>query len=285
MKTHENRTLNDMMWLKIILILAAFFIQFVTIAIIFNPSSDEYIKMRIANFLIKIIIIITTFVFTKYIDKRKLSFLGIKFEKNRSIKLFGIGCIIVLCQLTIIDTITYFLKFVEKGYFNFSFKILFMGIGIFAIHTIFTGISEEMLFRGYILGNLLTRYSEFKGVIISSILFTIIHVSSQQTIIDYLDIFLMGIILAELFLISGSLYLPIGVHFISDFIQEEIFRVIAVNENPYAVIKFNITNDVLINGSTIGSKIEILFVISEIIILMFIYNYNKKFNILNMIKP
>lgn len=85
----------------------------------------------------------------------------------------------------------------------------------------------------------------------------------------------MGIIFAELFLISKSLYLPIGVHFLSDFIQEEIFRVIAVNENPYAVIKFNISNNIIINGSKLGSKIEILFVISEIIILIFIYFYRK----------
>lgn len=85
--------------------------------------------------------------------------------------------------------------------------------------------------------------------------------------------------------LNDMMWLKIILILAAFFIQEEIFRVIAVNENPYAVIKFNITNDVLINGSTIGSKIEILFVISEIIILMFIYNYNKKFNISNMSKP
>lgn len=158
---------------------SSFFIQFISIAIIFNPSEYEYIKIRIASFFTKIAIIIIAFLFTKYIDNRNLSFLGIKFKKRKSIKLFGIGCLIVLCQLIVIDTIAYSFKFIEDGYFNFSWEILYMGIFIFFIHTIFTGISEEMLFRGYILGNLLTKYNELKAVIISAILFTVIHISSQ----------------------------------------------------------------------------------------------------------
>lgn len=275
MTEYKHKSLNDKIWTKIILAVAAFFVQFIIIGIIFSPSEDEYIKIRIASFLTKIGTIIIAVLFTKYIDKKSLSFLGIKFEKNKSIKLFGIGCLISLCMLTFIDIIAYYFKFVEDGYFNFSGKILYMGIFVFFIHTLFTGISEEMLFRGYILGNLLAEYNEFKAVIISAALFTVIHISSVLKIIDYLDIFLMGIILAELFIISKSLYLPIAVHFLSDFIQEEIFMVEAVNSNPYAVMKFNIKNNLVINGSILGAKIEFLFVISEIIILIFIYFYKK----------
>ncbi|MBE6062634.1 MAG: CPBP family intramembrane metalloprotease [Clostridium butyricum] len=132
-----------------------------------------------------------------------------------------------------------------------------------------------MLFRGYILGNLLEKYNEFKAVIISSILFTLIHVSSVLKLVDYLDIFLMGIIFAYLYVITKSLYLSIGVHFFSDFVQEEIFMVQNSSSNPYSIISFNISNNLIIGGLDFGPKIEVLFVLTEIIILFFIYLYKK----------
>lgn len=267
---------HDKVWIKIISAEAAFVIAFVVIAIIFNPSPGEFLKIRTANFMTKKAMILIACIFTKYIDKRKLSFLGLDFEKDRSIRIFFIGCLIAAVQMLFIDSAAYISGFVSDGSFNFSIEIIFMGIGIFLVHTVITGISEEMLFRGYILGNLLTKYNETKAVIISAALFTIIHVSSHMTIVNYTDIFLMGIIFAELFLITKSLYMPIGVHFFFDFVQEEIFMIENVNENPYALIKFNVNNELFLGGRAVTSKIEILFVISEIVILIFIYLYKAR---------
>ena len=187
MKNEDSKPQHGNAWSKIILAMIAFFFQFIVIGITFNPHPNEFIKIRIASFLTKICIIIIACLFTKYIDKRRFDFLGIKFEKFRSLKLFGTGCLIVLIQLIFIDTCAYLFKFVEDSLFNFSAQSVLIGILIFFIHTLFTGISEEMLFRGYILGNLLEKYSEFKAIIISSILFTLIHVSSVLKFIDYLD--------------------------------------------------------------------------------------------------
>ena len=275
MKNEDSKPQHGNAWSKIILAMIAFFFQFIVIGITFNPHPNEFIKIRIASFLTKICIIIIACLFTKYIDKRRFDFLGIKFEKFRSLKLFGTGCLIVLIQLIFIDTCAYLFKFVEDSLFNFSAQSVLIGILIFFIHTLFTGISEEMLFRGYILGNLLEKYSEFKAIIISSILFTLIHVSSVLKFIDYLDIFLMGIIFAYLYTLTKSLYLPIGVHFFSDFIQEDLFTVQNVASNPYSIISFSTNNDLIIGGLNLGSKIEFLFVITEIIILCFIYFYKK----------
>lgn len=275
MNNESSKSLRNNTWLKIVLVIAAFFIQFIGIGIIFNPHQGEFIKIRIASFLTKICMIIIACIFAKYVDKRNLDFLGIKFERSRSLKLFGIGCLIVLVQLILIDSCAYFFKIVKNGSFNLSVQVIFMGILVFFIHTLFTGISEEMLFRGYILGNLLNKYSEFKAVIISSLLFTIVHVSSALKLVDYLDIFLMGIILAYLYVTTKSLYLPIGAHFFSDFIQEEIFSVQNVSDTPYAVMIFNSQDSLIINGINFGPKIEVLFVLTEIIVLIGIYLYRK----------
>lgn len=279
MNNKNNKTtkpLRNNTWLKILLAMIAFFVQFIFIGIVINPKQGEFNKIRIASLLTKICMIIIACILTKYIDKRNIDFLGIKFEKSRSLKLFGTGCLIVLVQLILIDGCAYLFNIVKNGSFNFSLQVLFMGILIFFIHTLFTGISEEMLFRGYILGNLLNKYSEFRAVIISAVLFTVIHVSSALKFIDYLDIFLMGIIFAYLYLLTKSLYLPIGVHFFSDFVQEEIFIVQDVADNPYAIMSFNLQDNLIINGANFGPKIEILFVITEIVMLIGIYLYRKR---------
>lgn len=112
---NKHKQLKDRIWLKIFLSILAFFIQFIAIGITFNPSSDQYFKIRAASFLTKIATIIIACIFTKCIDKRDFSFLGIKYEKNRSIKLFGIGCLISLLMLIFIDTTAYLFKFIEEG--------------------------------------------------------------------------------------------------------------------------------------------------------------------------
>lgn len=276
MNSKNPKSLCNNTWLKIVLVMIAFFVQFIAIGIIFHPHQDEFIKTRIASFLTKICMIIIACVFTKYIDKRNLDFLGIKFEKSRSLKLFGIGCFIVLIQLILIDGCAYFFNIVKDGSYKFSSEVLLVGILVFFVHTLFTGISEEMLFRGYILGNLLDKYSEFKAVIISALLFTVVHVSSVMSLFGYLDIFLAGVVFAYLYVITKSLYLPIGAHFFSDFIQEEIFRVEDVAETQYAVMAFNSQDSLIINGINFGPKIEILFIITQIIILICIYLYRNR---------
>lgn len=132
-----------------------------------------------------------------------------------------------------------------------------------------------MLFRGYILGNLLEKYSEFEAIIISSIVFTAVHVSSVLKSVDYIDIFLMGVIFAYFYVITKSLYLSIGLHFFSAFIQEEIFMVENTSSNPYSLMGFNTSNNLILGSVNLGPKIEFLFVITEIIILFFIYLYKK----------
>ena len=273
-KTHSIQP-KDKTGLKIFLSILAFFVSFIVIALTLRPEQNEFVKLRIANLLTKFYIIIIAFIFTKYIDKRDSDFLGIKFEKYRSLKLLLSGCLIVSLQLFFIDTCSYYLGFVEDGIISFSAKSIFIGIIVYLVHTFFTGLSEEMLFRGYILGNLLEKYSEFKAIIISSIVFTAIHVSSVLKLVDYIDIFLMGLILAYFYVITKSLYLSVGLHFFSDFIQEEIFMVQNTSSNPYSLMSFNTSNNLILGNVNLGPKIEFLFVITEIIILFFIYLYKK----------
>lgn len=260
------------MWLRIVLIMLSLILGVVVIALIFNPHEGDFVKIRIASIMSKIIAIIIVYTFTIYIDKKAIDFLGIKWKEN-SFKLCLIGCFIALLQFlfVVINGLIFNVTICEN--LNTNVNSVLIGTSIFFIHCIFVALSEEMLFRGYILGNLLMKMNERKAVIISSIIFFSVHYSSMGNILYYIDCLLMGVIFAYMYILSRSLYLPMGIHFMTDFLQYMIL--LDSPQNPYYLMKFKISNNINLGGLNLGPKIELIFIISDILILLSIIAYKR----------
>lgn len=73
---------------------------------------------------------------------------------------------------------------------------------------------EEMMYRGIVLNALLKKYSDKIALIVSSLIFGIMHFSLFQSI----NAFFIGIIIGYLFIKTKSLYLCIFIHFCNNFI-------------------------------------------------------------------
>ena len=77
-------------------------------------------------------------------------------------------------------------------------------------------VAEEMFFRGLLLGDLLKgSINPYVAIGISGLLFAVAHFEFENT----LAIWVLGSFLGYLYYVSGSLWLPIGVHFINNFLQ------------------------------------------------------------------
>ena len=90
----------------------------------------------------------------------------------------------------------------DTGYF-------FLGLFIFAL---LPAIAEELIFRGIIQTSLSTRYKGFTTIIISTLLFVLMHGSLNQTIYQ----FVVGIMLSYLALVGGSIIYSIILHFLNN---------------------------------------------------------------------
>lgn len=77
---------------------------------------------------------------------------------------------------------------------------------------VFPAICEELIFRGMILEGL-KDYGKTKAVIISALLFSLMHTSPLQTIYP----FIMGVVLALVVMASNNLVYSIILHFINNF--------------------------------------------------------------------
>lgn len=95
--------------------------------------------------------------------------------------------------------------------FTFDQILLYIGIYIYQSLAI-APVTEEILFRGIILKGIMHKYSIKKSIIISSILFAIIHGSLQQG----LYAFISGIIFSLIYIYTGSIKFSIMAHFINN---------------------------------------------------------------------
>lgn len=83
------------------------------------------------------------------------------------------------------------------------------------------GIGEELLFRGYLLRLLQQSYNTIWAVVISSLLFVLIHaVNPQYDLKAYLFAGLAALLLIYMLFRTGSLWLSIGFHISWNYVQE-----------------------------------------------------------------
>ena len=105
------------------------------------------------------------------------------------------------------------------------------------------------------------------ALIISSLIFTIFHTQYYQQFHALFVVFIMGILLGYLYIITGSLYLSIGLHFVVDF-----YSFITGESNNFLLFDVKISNLVF---SLYFDYVTIIVIIILILILA-VYRFKHK---------
>ncbi len=211
--------------------------------------------------------------FMKYEEKKRFIDLGFQ-TKNRLSDLaagFSAGSIIMIMGFVLLVLLgeINFLKI------NFNFKELIIVTLIYVI----VAIVEEMLFRGYILRNLMISFNRYVALIVSSILFALMHgFNPNISFFSLFDLFLAGMALGMSYLYTKNLWFPIAMHFSWNLAQSLLgFNVSGID--TYSIIEFKITEINLINGGNFGFEGSYLSIIAEVLTIIGIglyYNRIKK---------
>lgn len=235
----------------------------------------EYVETSTEKLIISFFDLIGTFfiiwLFMKFVDKEQFIELG--FQTKNRLKDFIIGIIIGL----IIMTIGYFLLIYFKEIFflkvNFKLEELIKSILLFTI----VAIVEETLFRGYILKNLMSSFNKYTALILSSILFSIMHgLNPNISLFSLFDLFLAGIVFGLSYIYTKNLWFPIAMHLSWNLFQTLLgFNV--SGQDTYSIIEFKTNESNLINGGAFGFEGSYLSIIAEIITIIGIgIYYNRK---------
>jgi len=161
----------------------------------------------------------------KYWDNRPLADLGLRFTTFDFLYIvLGVGIIVIAAIILIMlwrHSETLELQ-IEKPVKNRS-ELLNMlgGIGVLSI----VAIQEEVLFRGYITLNLF-HLSPIIVIVASTVLFTLIHlITNTRNAYQLLSWIIGGALLAYVYLITGSIWIPILLHFTIDLNNMLIFNI------------------------------------------------------------
>ena len=268
---------NHSGWLKSLLFIPLILISQIIAVIImcasgfdmssFGTGKIDLELMIILEYTMTFFMIIMLWAFMKYIDKEPLINIGLQ-VKGR-LKDFNFG---LLIGLLIMGFAYFFLLLINEIVFvNIDFNlnkvllsiVLFMGVSVF----------EEIIFRGYVLKNLLESFNPYVALFVSSLFFSLIHGANPNvTLLGLSNIFLAGIFLGASYVFTKNLWFPIALHFSWNFFQAMFgFKVSGLDS--YSIIKFDIIENNYINGGEFGFESSVLSLIIIIIFTIIVWKY------------
>lgn len=182
------------------------------------------------------------FAVVKFGEKRKISSLG--FYKKGFVLKYILGFIIgfVVCILCI-GLLALFLTGKTNFYYNNTFNYNF--IWYFFIHIItwiVQGGTEEIFIRGYVFPVVAKRTNVVVGMLISSILFSTLHVRNGYSFLSFLFYFSMALLSSLLVINFDSIWASCGFHAAWNFTISNIIDFKYNKTNPISlfVLEFNV---------------------------------------------
>jgi membrane protease YdiL (CAAX protease family) len=276
----KTTKMNHNGWLRILGIIIPFCISIIFFQYIVGVLSGyDLLNFEVESTIERRLLIIISFLsgtlfivwlFNRYVDKASFSAIGLSFQ-NRFNEIFlgfvldlaimAIGFVILwlMGEVVIIKTTQDWIKL------SYAF-LLFLGVAL----------AEEVLFRGYILKNLMVSFSPNLALLISSILFSLMHGFNPNTsFIGFTNLLLAGILLGLPYLYTRNLMFPIALHFSWNFFQSLLgFNV--SGSSSYSLIEIDIQTNSLLNGGAFGFEGSILAVVAHIIAIMWVWKYYQK---------
>jgi membrane protease YdiL (CAAX protease family) len=148
---------------------------------------------------------------------------------------------------------------------NFNMSLL-----AWLVMFILVGINEEMFSRGYCMTVLKQTGNKWVVIIVSSIIFSLMHsLNPSMSFISYLNLFLVALLFAYMYLKSNNLWLPIGYHITWNYFQGNIFGFEVSGLATDSLYKLNTPAKNIITGGAFGPEGGI--VVTFIILVGFIY--------------
>ena len=275
-----KKKFNHLGWSKSFLTVPLLLIpQFTAAIVIFSLGFDlssmssgiiDLKVMIILEYIMLIVMTLMLFLFMKYIDKQPFFHIGL--QTNGRLKEFNYGIAVGFLIMASAYLFLYFTGEITFEGYILNYEKILLSIVLFAGISLF----EEIIFRGYLLKNLLESFNPLVALFISSILFSLIHGSNPNvTTIGLINIFLAGFFLGVSYVFTKNLWFPVALHFSWNFFQSMFgFRVSGLDS--YSIIEFSIVENNLLNGGEFGFESSILSIGILIIGTYLIFKYFKK---------
>lgn len=230
-------------------------------------SSDQKLILQFFQLLGTFLVL---WFFMKYLDKERFVQLGFetKNKGNEFIIGIGIGAFIMCAGYLML----LYLGEIIFQKINFDLEEITISILFFVL----VAVSEEVFLRGYVLKNLMVSFNKYVALLVSSVLFSLMHgLNPNVDLFSLANIFLAGILLGLSYIHTKNLWFPIALHLSWNLFQTTLgFNV--SGQDLYSLVEFNITENNLLNGGAFGFEGSILAVIAMLVTIIGIGFYYHK---------
>lgn len=197
----------------------------------------------------------------KVIERRSLSSIGL--NKNNWLKKYLLGFFIGLVMMSIIVLIL-----LSFGYITIE-KNPIQPVGVSAISSILVilfgwiiqGATEEIVTRGWLLNVLSNKYNIGVGLLISSTLFGLMHLSNPNVnYIAVINIILVGLFYGFYVIKTNDLWAVCGMHTAWNFAQGNLFgfEVSGIDVSVGSLIDLNLVGSDFVTGGIFGPEAGIV---------------------------
>jgi membrane protease YdiL (CAAX protease family) len=191
--------------------------------------------------------LVITYSFRRWIDRRSFLSLGLDYLNRGTDMVAGIALAVsVLGAATLILRFTGHLKWTD---ILFNGKALVIALG----NLLLVAFYEEIIFRGYILNNLLESFNKWAALGISAGLFTLFHLGNPGfDFLSVLNIFAIGILLGLYYVYTRNLWFPICFHFAWNFFEGPVLGYPVSGIHFETILQPELNGDQNITGGAFG---------------------------------
>jgi len=226
-----------------------------------------------------IISLITVTLFRVFVDRKSLMSLGLGFEDYWVEALTGLfigpGLLGISALLMLLSGHLEWTDIVWDG------NQLFISLGLMAL----IAFSEELVFRGYILGNLLDSFSPVStnrwiALGVSAILFAAFHVTNPGIhTLAFVNLFLAGLLLGINYIYTRNLWFSFLFHLSWNFFQGPLLGFRVSGLSLPSVLQAETKGDLFITGGDFGLEGSILnTAVSLTALLILAWAFNRKYH-------
>nr|WP_317333694.1 type II CAAX endopeptidase family protein [uncultured Romboutsia sp.] len=237
---------------------------------------NQDLLLLLINLLTFVAISLLVFFRVKVIEKRSLSSIG--FNKNNWLKKYSLGFLIGLVMMSIIVLILLLFGYitVEKNPIQPVGVSAISSVLVILFGWIIQGATEEIVTRGWLLNILSTKYNIGVGLLISSTLFGLMHLTNPNVnYIAVINIILVGLFYGLYVIKTNDLWAVCGMHTAWNFAQGNLFgfEVSGIDVSVGSLIDLNLVGSDFVTGGIFGPEAGIVatfILLVSIVILLFI---------------
>jgi hypothetical protein len=205
-------------WIRVVLIIVPFVVfigvsQMMAMLILgIELSARNFVPNTFQNTVIALSMLLATTavvaMFREWVDKESFRSLG--FNLKSAGRDWAAGLLLGSVMMTAGFILLMMLKEIHWAGTNVDFSSLLLSVVLFLA----VAFNEELIFRGYILNNLMRSMNRYVALLVTSVLFSLVHLGNDSfSWFSFLTILLAGLLLGLPYIYTKSLWLPVALHF------------------------------------------------------------------------